>query len=227
VEFVARAASQAAHDWILRLRPDEQLNGELSRQVQDLLATEPTQDGFQIGRTVYLRGKRLRFGDFRNEATIRLFRKKKATFELRDGRVEVDIPSGNVGMMKSRLVYESCPSIERCIREMIRASTRSAHAAQQNGPRASRKTWVWRMPLRFLRSYVLRWGWLDGWVGLNASFLSGLSVYLREAIHWEISRPPIERRSLVHDSLKQLKVFSPEELNESPQGFQPEAVRAA
>ena len=79
VRFVTWAASQAAHEWTLRLRPDEQLNGELSRQVQDLLATEPMEDGFQIGRTVYLRGKRLRFGNFRSEPSIRLFRKQRGT----------------------------------------------------------------------------------------------------------------------------------------------------
>ncbi len=211
VEFVARAAGQASHEWVLRLRPDEQLNGELSRQVQDLLATEPTQDGFQIARTVYLRGRRLRYGDFRSEPSIRLFRQREAKFELCDGRVEVGIPSGKIGTMKSRLVYEACPSIERCIQEMTRAATRAAYDVRQDGPRASRRRWVWRVPLRFVRSYVLRSGWLDGWVGLNASFLSALSVYLQEAIRWEIARPPFERRSLVHDSLKQLKVFAPDE----------------
>jgi Lipopolysaccharide kinase (Kdo/WaaP) family/Glycosyl transferase family 2 len=227
VDFVARAAGQASHEWILRLRPDEQLNGELSRQVQDLLATEPTQDGFQIARTVYLRGRRLRYGDFRREPSIRLFRKQQTQFELCDGRVEACIPTGKIGMIKSRLVYEACPSIERCIEEMMRAATRAAHDVRHDGPRASRRRWVWRVPLRFFRSYVLRSGWLDGWVGLNASFLSALSVYLQEAIHWEIARPPFERRSLVHDSLKQLKVFAPEEQAESPLASDSEAIRSA
>jgi hypothetical protein len=211
VSFVTWAASQAAHDWTLRLRPDEQLNGELSRQVQDLLATEPKEDGFKIGRTVYLRGKRLRFGTFRSEPSIRLFRKERAQFELRDGRVEVSIPSGSVGSLKSRLVYEACPSIERCVQEMVRVATRDAHHAYRNGQPASRRTWIWRTPLSFLQSYVLRSGWLDGWAGLHASCLAALAVYLKEAIHWEIERPDFQQRALVHDSWKQLKVFSPEE----------------
>jgi (heptosyl)LPS beta-1,4-glucosyltransferase len=211
VKFVAWAASQATHEWTLRLRPDEQLNGELSRQVQDLLATEPEEDGFQIARTVYLRGKRLRFGSFRSEPSIRLFRKHRARFELRAGRVEVSIPSGRVGSMKSRLVYEACPSMDRCVQEMIRVATRAAEDAQRRGRHASRGTWIWRMPLGFLQSYFLRSGWLDGLAGLHASCLAALSVYLREAIRWEIERPDFQRRSLVHDSWRQLKVFTPEE----------------
>lgn len=215
VAFVKWAAQQAEHDWVLRLRPDEQLNGELSRQVQDLLATEPSEDGFEIARTVFLRGRRLKYGDFRSEPSVRLFRKDRADFELRDGRVEVTIPSGGVGMMKSRLVHEACPNIERCLQDMLRAATRAARDRQHTGPSSSRRRWVWRMPLVFLRSYVLRWGCLDGWPGINASFLSALTVYLQEAIQHETEHPTFGQRSLVHDSWKQLKVYTPDENTEA------------
>ena len=228
VAFVRWAASQATHDWVLRLRPDEQLNGELSRQVQDLLAREPSEDGFEIARTVYLRGRQLRFGDFRSEPSVRLFRKGRAEFELRDGRAEVTIPSGKVGRMKSRLVHEACPSIERCLQDMMRVARRTAQDRQHTGPRSSRRRWVWRMPSSFLRSYILRWGWLDGWPGVNASFLSALSVYLREAIQHETEHPSFGKRSLVHDSWKQLKVFAPDENAETPgEGDAPPARSAA
>jgi glycosyltransferase involved in cell wall biosynthesis len=227
VHFVTWAASQATHDWILRLRPDEQLNGELSRQVQDLLATEPTEDGFQIARTVYLHGERLRFGNFRSEPSIHLFRKEAARFELRDGRVEICIPSGKTGSIKSRLAYEACPSIERCLQDMTRFASRDAENAQRNGRHASHRSSVWRVPLSFLRSYVLRWGWLDGWAGLHASFLAALAVYLREAIHAEVDRPALAQRSLVHDSWKQLKVFMPDEKASLPDASTSQSIRSA
>jgi (heptosyl)LPS beta-1,4-glucosyltransferase len=209
VDFLAWAASQAAHDWVLRLRPDEQLNGELSRQVQDLLASEPTQDGFRIARTVYLHGKRLRFGDFRSEPSIHLFRRRAARFELHNGRMEVCVPSGNVGSLKSQLVYEACPSIDRCVRDLLRFAARDAEEARRKGRCASHRALAWRLPLSFLRSYVWRWGWLDGGAGLHASFLTALSVYVREMIHYELESPAFERHSLVHDTWQQLKVFAP------------------
>jgi len=208
VDLVTWAAHQARHEWILRLRPDEQLNGELSRQIQDLLASEPQPDGFEIARTVYLRGRRLRFGDFRSAPAIRLFRKRAAKFELRDGRVEVGIPSGKVGTVKSRLVYEACPSVERCVRDMMRVATRAANDAVQKGLQTSHRAMLWRVPLSFFRSYVWRWGWLDGAAGLDASFFAALSTYFRDAILSEIQHPAIARRTLVHDNWSQLKVFS-------------------
>jgi len=216
VRFVAWAASHATHNWILRLRPDEQLNGELSRQIQDVLASEPTEVGFRIARTVYLHGKRLRFGDFGSEPSVRLFHKHAAQFELREGRVEACISSGKVGSLRSRLVYEACPSIERCIRDMVRFSGRDAKDAVRRGRHTSNRRLVWHVPLRFLRCYVARWGWLDGWAGLHASFLSALAVYLRDTIHCEIERPACEQHSLIHDSWRQLKVFAPAKTDSSP-----------
>lgn len=227
VDLVSWAANQAEHEWILRLRPNEQLNGELSRQIQDLLASEPKHDGFEISRTVYLRGKRLRFGDFRSEPAIRLFRKQAAKFELRDGRVEVSILSGRVGTVKSRLVYEACPSIERCVRDMMRSATRAAHDSVQKGRQISYRTALWRVPLSFLRSYVWRWGWLDGPAGLHASFLAALAAYFRGAIHSEVQHPAIARRTLVDDHWSQLKVFSDSAATADDQSFEPAPVRAA
>lgn len=208
VDLVTWTANQAKHEWILRLRPDEQLNGELSRQIQDLLASEPKHEGFEISRTVYLHGRRLRFGDFRSEPAIRLFRKRSAKFELRDGRVEVGIPSGKVGTVKSRLVYEACPSIERCVRDMMRAATRAANDAVQKGRQSSFRALLWRVPQSFFRSYVARWGWLDGSAGLHASFLAALATYFRGAIHSEVQFPSIARRTHVDDRWSQLKVFT-------------------
>jgi hypothetical protein len=224
-DLVTWAAQQAKHEWILRLRPDEQLNGELSRQIQDLLASEPKQDGFEISRTVYLHGKRLRFGNFRSEPAIRLFRKSASRFELRDGRVEVGIPSERIGTVKSRLVYEACPSIERCVRDMMRAATRAAEDSLQKGHHASHRALLWRVTLSFFRSYVLRWGWLDGSAGLHASFLAALSSYFRSAIHSEMERPASTRRTLVDDHWSQLKVFAADDTVGS--NAKTPAVRAA
>jgi glycosyltransferase involved in cell wall biosynthesis len=227
VDLVTWAANQAKHDWILRLRPDEQLNGELSRQIQDLLASEPKKDGFEISRTVYLQGQRLRYGHFRVEPAVRLFRKCAAKFELRRGRVEVCIPSGQIGAVKSRLVYEACPKIGRCVGDMIRVATRAAEDAVHHGRPVSHRGLLWRAPMSFVGSYVVRWGWLDGWAGLHASFLAALATYFRGAIHSEFERPASTRRTLVDDRWSPLRVFVDDEKTDHDLADKDPTVRAA
>ncbi|MEX2091369.1 MAG: lipopolysaccharide kinase InaA family protein [Pirellulales bacterium] len=212
VVFETWAHDNAKHDWILRLRPDERLNGELSRQVQDLLATEPPEDGFRIAQTVYFRGKRLRFGAFDNEPSIRLYRKQAARYEVCSGRIEVSIPSQRIGNVKSRLVYESCSTIIQCLTEIKRAAIQAAQESSQQGRHAQRRSVLWRTARQFAESYLLHRGILDGWAGLHASCLTAAGVYLRETMLLEIEQPTARRRSLVHDRWRELKVFTPEEI---------------
>jgi hypothetical protein len=211
VAFATWAQAHARHDWILRLQPDEQLNAELSRQVQDLLAAEPAQDGFQISRTVYFHGRRLLHSRFHNEPSIRLSRKRAGRFELRDGRVEMCIASGHVGSMKSRIVYEACRSTKRCLRELAHDAIRAAESAHAAGRRSRLRSMLWRAPWMFVRSYVIESGWLDGSAGLRACVLTALAVYLREAILRELEQPAVEKRPLVHDSWRPLRVYAPGE----------------
>ena len=53
IDFANWAESHAKHSWIFRLLPNEQLNSELGRQIQDAVAAEPREDGFRVLRTFF------------------------------------------------------------------------------------------------------------------------------------------------------------------------------
>jgi glycosyltransferase involved in cell wall biosynthesis len=181
----AWAASHARRAWVLRLLPGERLNPELGRQVQDVLAADPAEDGFLISRAVYFRGRRLHHGGFQGESSIRLYRKGAARYAVRDGQVEVRIPSRRVGRLVARLMYESCPSIEQAVSEALAALSLQADEARRHGARPRPWSAAWRPVWQFVSSYVLRGGWLDGTAGLHACCLLSLRAYLREALWWE------------------------------------------
>ena len=210
--FETWAQKHARHRWILRILPDEQLNPDLARQVQDMLATEPQSDGFVIARSIYFRGRRLRHGDFQNDASIRLYRKDAARYQIRDGQVDVCVSSAKTGTLRSRLVFETCPSIEQYLSDMIGAAERAAKDANQKGQRPKRGNALVRAPWQFVRSYILRGGWLDGWAGLHASYLSAFNVYLREAMLWNLQRPAAAKRNAGRESWHELRVFDPRQV---------------
>jgi hypothetical protein len=215
-DFEAWAHEHARHPWILRLLPDEQLNPELARQVQDVIATEPAEECFRVARTFYFRGHRLKYGGYHRDWSNRLYRKDAARYEMRDGRVEAIVDSQNVGCFKPRLFCESCASVDQRLSEMVRLATRAAEDAQREGRRPRRRAVLWQVPWQFIRSYILRWGWLDGWAGLHASCLSAMSVYLREAMLWELDQPIAARRSVASDSRQELTLFDPGLTTELP-----------
>jgi hypothetical protein len=211
------AEAQAQHPWILRILPDEQLNSELGRQVQDAIAREPAEHGFRISRSMSFRGHRLSHGGFHDDSSIRLYRKGLARYEVRGGRVEVAMPSSKIGQLRARLVADSGFNVEQLLRQSVRLATRAAHEAQSQGLRPRRRTVLWRASWQFVRSYVLRSGWLDGWPGMHASCLSALSIYLRETMLWEMQQPAVLRRPLVRDHWRDLRVFDPNRADALPE----------
>jgi hypothetical protein len=207
--FEAWAQSHARHDWILRILPNEQLNPDLARQVQDKLATEPREDGFLVSRSFHFRGGRLKFGDFRGDSSIRLYRKDAARYETTDGRVEVRLASERLGTLRSRLVVELCPNLDRYLSDMLSAAREMARRAHDRGLRPKRRNILWRAPWKFVRSYVLRRGWLDGWPGLHASILTSLALYLRETSLWGLYQPAANQQTVETARSRELRVFDP------------------
>lgn len=217
LDFAAWADQHARHPWILRILPDERLNAELGKQIQDLLAREPNQDGFRIARAICFHGHRLKYGGFSQGSSVRLYRKAAARYEVRDGRVNVLVTSQKVGRLRERLIQSTCLNMDQCLKEMIELALEAAERAQQKGLRPHRGNVLWQAPWRMIQSYVLHGGWLDGWAGLHASCLQAFAIYLRETMLWELQQPAAGRRSLVGESWRELKLFYPHGVVESAQ----------
>jgi glycosyltransferase involved in cell wall biosynthesis len=203
------AASHARHPWIFRILPGERLNSELARQVQDTIATEPAEDGFRVIRSIYFRGHLLKHGGFQRESSLRLYRKGRARYEVHNGRVEVTVDPNETGRLASRLEYEVCFDIDGHLREMMRVAGRIAADNRRNQRRPTRWRAIGLAAWQLLHSYILRFGFLDGWAGLHACCLSAFAIYLREAMLWEMNEPALARRTVMRDHWQELKVFDP------------------
>jgi hypothetical protein len=184
-DLVAVGSERARHEWILHLNPDEQCNPELSKHIQDVIAREPTQDGFRIQRVTCFRGHRLRFGDVKREWSVRLFRRDAIRYEFQDGQAQLVIPSAKIGRLAFAIEYESCRSMHESLAEQLHNAALSAEDASllPQSPRIGRL--LGSAPWQFFKSYILRGGLFDGWAGLHASALTALSVYFTEAMLWD------------------------------------------
>jgi hypothetical protein len=183
--FETWACSQARHDWILRVLPNETVNAELGREVQYLLAGEPRADAFWLSLATYFRGHALNYGGNRRQDSLRLFQKGAAHFETIGGQVEAVPGSDRVGRLRFPLLYELCTNVRLHIGDIIRQAENAAEGAHARGQRARLRAALWRAPWTLYKSYVLRRGFLDGWAGLHKCMLSAMAIYLREALLWD------------------------------------------
>lgn len=158
-----RAVELATHDWILSLDDDEVLDDEAARAIAGLDLSDPSAC-WEIRRRNFVGDREIRHGAWGNERVLRLFNRRKAGFpplpvheQVRSARAPRRLP-GSVRHMS----FETTPEI---LARSIRYSRLKAGILAQKGQRAGMAEILGRGLGAFVKSYLLKLGFLDGGPG--------------------------------------------------------------
>lgn len=193
VEQKKKCSALAKHDWILILDPDEVVSEALAESIRAALRLEsgpissPAAVAYRINRATYHLGRWIRHGDFYPDWKLRLYRRSHGRWEGRDphGRVEVE---GAVGSLDGELHHYSYRDLADQIARIQFFSDQAADALCREGAVFRLRDLILRPPARFVRSYLLRRGFLDGMPGFIIAVASAFYVFLKYAKQWERSR---------------------------------------
>lgn len=178
------------NEWVLILDADERITPELASEIQDLLK-DPQGDGYFINRRFVFLGKWIRHCGYYPSWNLRLFRHRLGRYErLHDsdtgsGDNEVHehiVLSGTSAYLKHDMLHYAYPDIYTWMEKHNRYSNWeaqvevfgknanppqgiSAHLAKRRALRNLSRRLPFRPTLRFLYSYVLKRGFLDGYAG--------------------------------------------------------------
>lgn len=172
-----RAIPQASHDWVLILDADEAVSDELANEIRQVVHST-THSAFWIHRQNYFMGKPVRYGGWRNDRVIRLFRKGSAQYEDKLVHEEM-IVNGTVGYLNQKILHQTYRSREHFLSKTRRYAALSASDHQNQVRRVTGYHLLVKPAFRFFRNYVLKLGFLDGRVGFTIAWFSAYSVYLR------------------------------------------------
>ena len=158
-----RALDLATGEWVLSIDADERITPELRAEIEAVLAA-PVADAYEMPRLSSYLGQPMRHSGWWPDYITRLFRRGSARFS--DVRVhEKLLVQGRTGRLRNHLVHYSFRSVEQVIAKMDAYSTASAIAMAARGRSAGVGKAVLHGFFTFLRSYVLRAGFLDGRLG--------------------------------------------------------------
>ena len=180
------AIPQALHDWILLVDADERVTPELKDEIQQVLSGSPEHAGYWIKRENYFMGKRVKYGGMVGDKVIRLFT-KSARYEDRKVHAEVII-NGSVGELGGKLKHNSYKDLGHYIGKINRYSRWSA--MDKNGSTGYIGFFhvIIKPGFKFFQFYILKRGFLDGFVGLVLASLSAYTILLRYIQMWELRR---------------------------------------
>jgi glycosyltransferase involved in cell wall biosynthesis len=175
------AAGQASHDWILNVDADERPDSELREQILGWKSSgpEPGVTGYLMPRLTCYLGRWIRHSGWYPDRKLRLYDRRHARWEGNHVHERLET-LGATRRLDGHLLHHPFRSLEEHYRRIDRYTELAARAAEEGGRRYSRTRVVLGPPLHFLRSFLLRAGFLDGASGLRIAYMGARYVYLRE-----------------------------------------------
>jgi len=174
------ANSKARFPWILSLDADERISLRLHQEILDLKKTEPSSAAFSMPRQVFYLGRWIRHSGWYPDRKIRLFRKDKARWEGEyvHERLVVDGPCEKLNGKIHHFTYNSISDHLARINRFSDLGAQKLYARQKK----CRVYHLLCLPLaKFLRSYLIKAGFLDGFPGFVISVLHGYAIFARYA----------------------------------------------
>lgn len=153
-------------DWVLCLDADERVSEALRLEIERLRdAGFAGHAGWSIPRVTDYFGRFLRHGNAYPDRLVRLFDRRRGGWVGREIH-ERSAVTGSVGRLRGELLHYSYRSLTDHELRMQRYAALMAESLHAEGRRASLAAVVVHPAWRFVRGYILRLGFLDGWRGL-------------------------------------------------------------
>jgi len=187
-----RALAEARGRWVLSIDADERVTEALAASIRRVIEADtsgqpvpaaaalgsPGVAGYELPRLSSFCGQWMRHGDWYPDRVLRLFRRESGRFtdDLVHERLLVN---GRIGRLTGDLLHHTMPTLDSAIDKMNRYSSGRALDKRQAGGQGGLSPALLHGGWAFLRSYVLRRGFLDGRLGFVLAGYIAEGTYYR------------------------------------------------
>lgn len=180
-----KSVAACTHDWILSLDADERCTPEVRDEILELLDREPVHDAYLIPRRNYFMGGWIRHsGWYPNFRQPQLFRKNAMRYSLSPVHEGYELLTAKpVGRLTNAIWQIPFKNFEEVVRKANRYSTLGAEKLSHK--RVSMASALWRAIWVFIKHYIFKRGFLDGWSGFVIAFGNFEGTFYRYAKRYE------------------------------------------
>ncbi|MCZ7635489.1 MAG: glycosyltransferase family 2 protein [Verrucomicrobia bacterium] len=178
------AAAKATQPWVLNLDADEVVSGPLQAQMAALFAGSgrgPRHAAYEFPRCTFYCGRWIRHGDWYPDRVLRLWQRGRAHWTGQEPHARLEV-QGSVGRLGADLLHYSNETIARHLAKIVPYQEGFVAARLARAGTPGLLTLAGRPAWKFLRGYVLRAGFLDGWQGLFIAAVNSFSTLTRYAM---------------------------------------------
>jgi len=172
------AFKMANRGWIFWLDADERVTPALWDAIERAVDDPDGPAGYRLDRRANFLGRWMRGGGWGRDRVLRLFRAD--AWRLEATRVhEHAMVEGRVGQLEGELLHLTDADLSHYLAKFDTYTSLAAADLHERGRRARWSDLLLRPPATFLRMYLLKGGFVDGWEGLTLARLSALYVHVK------------------------------------------------
>lgn len=182
------AVEQAQHDLVFCLDADERCTPELAARIAELQRDGLQADGYETPRHNHYLGRILRFGLHVPDRKLRLFDRRKGRWGGRNPHDHVEMqPDARVARLSQGIEHLSYRDFAHHKRTIDSFTRIAAEAMAAEGKRGTPLDLLVRPPAVFVKSLLLKLGFLDGWRGFA---VAAMAAYTDWKKYWRLMRQP-------------------------------------
>jgi glycosyltransferase involved in cell wall biosynthesis len=174
------AAECASFDWILSIDADESLSEELEGEISELKTRIPDCAGYSMPRLTQYLGRWILHGGWYPDRKVRLYDRTRGKWAGDYVHESVTV-GGRIGELEGKLLHFTCNSLSAHLRTLDGYTTLAARELIDRGAEVPVRRLAVEPAWTFIRTWVIRRGFLDGAQGLAIAWMAALYTFLKYA----------------------------------------------
>jgi len=179
------AYQKAKNDWVLSLDADETVTPELAKEIAEMLKSGTEFNGFAIPLRNFIGDYWVKHGGWYPAGKLRLVKRDKFKYE-EVGVHPRAILDGRWSCLKSDIIHKGYPDFEHFLGSLNWQTTQEAKKWVDDKRRMSLGIAINKALNRFIKTFVMKKGYKDGFIGFMVAFFAGLYQIMSYAKYWEL-----------------------------------------
>lgn len=182
-----RATDLCRNDWVLSLDADEALSPEAAKKIEKLLASADLAraTGYELPRLTWTLGRWIRHGGWYPDRQLRLYDRRSSKWEGGE-HVHERVKTRVSSRLEMPIYHWPFPDLAAQIETNNRYSTLGAQEQIRRQKKFSLAKLLFKPVSKFLETYLIKKGFLDGLPGFIISIGAAYSIFLKYAKQWEL-----------------------------------------
>ncbi len=180
------ADAQTTGDWIFWIDADERVTPELRASIEALRQRDPATlpDGFRIARRTHYLGRWINHSGWYPDYQMRLYRKAASYWDGVSPHETARV-RGHVEILPGEFLHYTKRNLSEHHHVLDSYTTLAAEYLHRRGKQIRALELLLAPIAAFLRTYILKLGFLDGIPGLIIAMFTAYSLFLKYAKVWE------------------------------------------